>query len=186
MENASKALLVAAGILIAVSIMAIAVRLFTAASNVSKSYFDRQEINDTNAFNSNFTRFEGSVKDSSGNDTQQLANIHDIVSCVYFAKDYNSSFEVTGPNDPRILRINIKADNTNTFSDIQNWEQIRLNEMMNQCYYGNNSDPNANYIITFGVNLKYNDAGRVNDVTFYPQSISPQLSSSLIFISNMH
>ncbi len=182
MENISKALLIATGTLLAVLLVAIGTRIFSSALEVSKQYFDREEINELNAFNSNFTRFAGAVRNNAGSETQKLATIHDIVSTIYFAKDYNASTEVTGPNDPRILRINIRLDHglTNkTYNNIQDWNSVQLNQLMSRCYYKSDTQPEANDIYTFEVDVRYNDTGRINVVTFFTEDEMDNLTTKI-------
>ena len=55
MENASKALLIGAGTLIAILILAIATGLFRAASGVAKTYDQTMQSTEITKFNTNFT-----------------------------------------------------------------------------------------------------------------------------------
>ena len=57
MENVTRALTMGAAVLIAVLIVAFATRIFSSASEVTKSFQSKEEISEINAFNSNFTRF---------------------------------------------------------------------------------------------------------------------------------
>lgn len=172
MENISKALLISTGTLIAILIIAIATRIFNSASQVSKTYYSKQEIEQTNVFNSNFTKYVGAVRDeSTGQEKQKLATIYDIVSVANFAKDYNSDYDATGPDDPRILKVNIKSAQTNPGGiqeNIQDLTAEKYNILTSKCYYINNNMPNSNSIITFEIEVEYNAAGRINKVTFYP------------------
>lgn len=172
MENISKALLISVGTLIAILIIAIATRVFNSASQVSKTYYSKQEIEATNVFNSNFTKYVGAVIDNNtGQEKQKLATIYDIISVANFAKDYNNDYDVTGPDDPRILRVNIQSAQSNANSKKENIQDLtaeKYNTLTSKCYYTNNSMPNSNSIITFEIEVEYNAAGRINKVTFYP------------------
>ena len=59
MENASKALLMAAGVLIGVLIISLAVYLMSYFGGVSADIHKRQKANQINQFNSQFTAYEG-------------------------------------------------------------------------------------------------------------------------------
>ena len=59
MENASKALLMAAGILIGVTILVIAVFLFSSFSKFASTYEETSSESDITRFNNNFTKFVG-------------------------------------------------------------------------------------------------------------------------------
>ena len=65
MENASKALLMGAGILIGILLIALAVRVYSSASEVTKSFQSREEISEIRTFNSNFSKFIGAQIDNS-------------------------------------------------------------------------------------------------------------------------
>lgn len=91
MENASKALLMAGGILIAMLILAMGVTLFATYSGIIGSYDQTQEANEITKFNSNFIKFVGR-KDITAQEIVTLAN---------FVRYYN---EQNGTN------IKIKAD----------------------------------------------------------------------------
>ena len=57
MENASKALLMGAGTLLAILIIFIAVRIFSSASDVTEAYQTKEVSSEVATFNTNFTRF---------------------------------------------------------------------------------------------------------------------------------
>ena len=165
MENASKALLIAAGILIAILIISFATRIFTSASGVTKTYYSEQQIDELNTFNANFTRFIGAVK--SNGEKQYYATIHDIISVANFAKNYNSNIDIIDVNDPRVLHVNIKtSDGQNKYSDLQNYDDSTYYNLIDKWYYVDNTNPNANNIITFNIDIKYNEEGRANNLTF--------------------
>ena len=76
MENASKALLISGGILIAMLVISIGVYLFATYSDVGSSYEQRMQITEIQKFNSNFTKFEGRTD----------IPIHEIITIANFAK----------------------------------------------------------------------------------------------------
>lgn len=78
MENASKALLIAGGILIAILIVTVAVFLFANYSSIGESYDQTVQINEVQKFNENFTRYEG----------RENITIQEIVTLYNFVKDY--------------------------------------------------------------------------------------------------
>ncbi len=87
MENASRALLMAGGVLIAIIIISIAVYMFTTYSNVGTRYETITESNEKIKFNTNFTKFEGRTD----------ITAQEIVTIVNFAKDYyeNNQINIT-------------------------------------------------------------------------------------------
>ena len=76
MENASKALIMAAGILIGLLILALMVTLFTSAGNLSRSYEETRKETQTQQFNANFIKYVG--KD---------LTIHEVLTLYNFAKE---------------------------------------------------------------------------------------------------
>ena len=78
MENASKALLIAGGILIAMLIISIGVYLYINYSSVGEAYQTRMSSTEIQKFNENFTRYEG----------RENITIQEIVTLYNFVKDY--------------------------------------------------------------------------------------------------
>ena len=75
MENASKALLMAGGILIGILILALMVTLFASARNLSKEYETTKKSEAIQQFNVNFTKYLG-----------QDLTIHQVVTICNFAR----------------------------------------------------------------------------------------------------
>ena len=122
-----------AAVLIAVLIVAFATRIFSSASEVTKSFQSKEEISEINAFNSNFTRFIGAVVKDNQLTDQHYATIYDIVSVANFAWNFNTDqvYELKKMSsseqlaDPRIVHINIKEskDGKEICNDFQNYNQ---------------------------------------------------------------
>ena len=74
MENASKALLMAGGILIGVLILALMVTLFISSQDITKSYEETKQSEAVQQFNVNFTKYIG-----------QNLTIHQVVTICNFA-----------------------------------------------------------------------------------------------------
>lgn len=87
MENASKALLIGAGILVAMLILFIAVRMFSSASKVTEAYQSKEVSSEVATFNANFTRFIGAVVKDDELTNQNYAKIHDLVFCCKFCME---------------------------------------------------------------------------------------------------
>lgn len=75
MENASKALIMAGGILIGMLLLTFLVVMFTSAGNVSQSYDDTKREEAIQQFNSNFTKYLG-----------KELTIHQVVTICNFAE----------------------------------------------------------------------------------------------------
>lgn len=92
MENASKALVMAGGVLIGILILSLAVYLFvdfgTTSAEINKQKAEQQIVQ----FNSRFTSYQG-LKDKDG---EWKITIYDIISLASYAKEYNKFYEDSG------------------------------------------------------------------------------------------
>ncbi len=84
MENASKALLMAAGVLLGLMILVVAGFLFTSLGAFSQNAENDRIAQQTAKFNYNFIKFEGSKE----------VTAHDIVSIANLARENNKNYEV--------------------------------------------------------------------------------------------
>lgn len=181
MENASKALLMAVSILIAIMILSLATRMFGAASRVTKSYDETMEISTASSFNTRFTKFIGDSTNSSGAE-QKYATIYDVISLVHFAKSYNRTV-VDDPAtleerynlanaDPALVRIDLRTANgvaLRTITNLQKYDEKVFNKILQECHYIDNGAENAKRIITYEMEItKQNNVGRICHVTFIP------------------
>lgn len=187
MENVSRALLMAAGVLLAVLIISIATLLFRSGANVVESYQHSNEQNELNTFNSNFTRM------ISGNDTKlgkvsDTITIYDIITVANFAWNNNIKY-VENPldniykGDPRMLSINICDDSsTKIVEDLQNLNQHAYDLLIQQGYFKNNNTDKAYEPTTMYYTIeieKYNSVGRVQIINFRPKDTSGAIASQL-------
>lgn len=117
MENASKALLMAAGVLIGVLILSLAVFLFAHFGTVSSELHKQQDMNDLNKFNTQFTSYEGKV-----------CTIHDIISVANLAMNNNSNYSLTAQADNNYyISVNIKSGQVNNLQ-----ESLKNNDAVNK------------------------------------------------------
>lgn len=84
MENASKAMLISGGVLIAMLVISIGVYLFMSYGNISSSYGQNMEAIEIQKFNANFTKFEG----------RSDITIHEIITLKNFVKQYQEKTEM--------------------------------------------------------------------------------------------
>lgn len=98
MENASKALLMAGGILVGVLILALMVTLFLSSRELSTGYEQTKQSEAVQQFNVNFTKYLG-----------QNLTIHQVVTICNFAYD----------NKTHKVLVNNNADNPYTVDKIQ-------------------------------------------------------------------
>lgn len=185
MENASKALLMGAGILLAVLIIYIAMRMFSSASGVTESYQSQETSSEIATFNSNFTRFIGAVVKEGETTNQTYATIHDIITVSNFAWDYNLKKAklldinpITNTEDNGLIHINLytakknedKKD-TEICKNLENKNNNIYENLINHGYYVSLTSPNAKNIVTYQMEInRYDAAGRIIEVTFYPSN----------------
>lgn len=84
MENAARALTMAAGVLIGIMIISIAVYLFTSLGNTSSEIYSKVEQTKIDKFNSQFLKYYG----------LGTCTAHDIVSIANLAKNSNEYYEL--------------------------------------------------------------------------------------------
>ena len=100
MENASKALLIAGGVLIAILILSVGVYLYTAFSNQSKEYSQIIQDTELQKFNSKFDVYVGRTD----------ITAQEIVSIVNLAQEYNNLVNVEVYNKSNILQTYINSE----------------------------------------------------------------------------
>ena len=84
MENASKALLMAGGVLLGILILSLAVYLFSNFGGASSRIHDNIEENQTAQFNSQFTKYVGN----------ENVTIHDVITMANLATENNKYYEM--------------------------------------------------------------------------------------------
>lgn len=82
MSNASQALIMAAGIVLGVLILALIVTLFASSRSLSRSYDEAKQLEAVQQFNSIFTQYVG-----------RDLTIHEITTIRHLAKDKNIEYE---------------------------------------------------------------------------------------------
>lgn len=101
MENASKALLMAAAVLVGVMILSLGVYLFSIFGNFGGQISDRLEQKQIDEFNSQFYKYENS----------QEVRIHDIISVANLARQYNIDNDFL---DTSVYYIKVNIDGIGT------------------------------------------------------------------------
>lgn len=84
MENATTALMMAAGVLIGLLLLSVMVIAFNGAADLAKSYDDSVATTSLQAFNNNFEKY-----------TLGEIDIQSIITVTHFAKDYNTKNDLT-------------------------------------------------------------------------------------------
>ena len=158
MENASKALLMAGGVLLGIMVLSLGVLLFASFGGTSSQIHDNIEENQTTQFNSQFTSYEG--KDN--------VTIHDVVSMAKLATQNNQNYEfthraaadVTG-NDRYIsvlcnnVSIELGYNETQTAEQRKNQMEAHFNDLIS----------NASSLVNADGLPKYDVQVQISDVT---------------------
>lgn len=133
MENASKALIMAAEILIGVMIIAAGVYLFRQFASYSEERYDRIAQTQTAEFNAQFLKFYGKGKD--GNPIE--CTIHDIVSLANLAQKNNIEYDLV--ESVTTSGTNIYRKKTGVGSDNSLYIQIDLDRVSSNLELKSNS-----------------------------------------------
>lgn len=123
MENASRALMMAAGVLIGLMILSLAVYLITSFGSASAEAHRTNEQNRINEFNTQFTQYEG----------RQDITIHDIVTVVNLARSNNEEYDLTAQtsnNSNYYITVNAKIASDGYKANMQDLETKDLNEIV--------------------------------------------------------
>ena len=127
MENASKALIMAASVLLGVMIISIGVALFNSFSNFGADTTAKIQEKQISEFNNNFLKYYGKITKTEGNKTI-IENIkvtaHDIVSIANLAKKNNEAYEIADKK---------KYDDTTYYIQV-NFKNTQL-ELKDENYY---------------------------------------------------
>lgn len=117
MENASKALIMAGGILIGMLILALFAFEMSNMSITAKAYEEEMARTQVLEFNS---RFESYAYDSEGNDEKLKAQ--QVVTLYNYVQEWNTGGEVNEghPSDIIDMKFGTAWDLKNTFNNIQN------------------------------------------------------------------
>ena len=148
MENASKALIMAGGVLIGILILSLAAYLFVDLGSTSAEITAQNAQKQITEFNSKFTSYEG-YKDNEGN---WQITIYDIISLAAYAKENNEYYE-----DVRNEKISVKIDNR----EIQDNDSAQ-NENLIKNYIKSDGT-----LVKFNCdNIDYNSRGKVKIIVF--------------------
>ena len=89
MENASKALIIAASVLVGVMIISVGVALFNSFSEFRRSTVQKVEDAKIAEWNNNYLKYYGNYTDDNGKEKPIQVTAHDIVSIANSAKQNN-------------------------------------------------------------------------------------------------
>ena len=144
MENASKALIMAGGMLIAIMVASLFVYLFTSYGKYADDMYDKINRRQQTEANNEYTKYEG-AKDNT---------IYDVITVVNKAKDNNKSLDLQS-GDRGYISVGIYCINFN----LQNEYSTTITNLL-QTY--------AESGTKFGCNVFEDAEGLINKVTFIP------------------
>lgn len=119
MENATQALFLAAGVLIAVLILSLAIFLFSSASTVSEQYDTKMSEAEILKFNSQFTKYD---TNNAGVETGVLQYtshnvVADVVSVINLAYNLNESYNYDVQTGVQVCIKGIDSSLNATYKD---------------------------------------------------------------------
>lgn len=161
MENASKALIMAGGILIGILIISLAVYLFTDFGRTAADINDRNASQQLVDFNSKFTKYE-SYKDNDGN---WKTTVYDIVTLAGYAKENNEYYKESTEE-----QISVNIVNEDALKDIQsiaNYKYVLIiqkeKNKENKYLYNDDGVSLRRYKCN---SISYNTRGKVQSINF--------------------
>lgn len=164
MENAAKALIMAASVLVGLLILSLAVYLFITFGASSKQLHEEIDSNRLNEFNTQFTVYE--LKNDN--------TIYDIISVANLAKENNTYYELSGPaNGNFYITVNAKTKGASTIFNLQDKTKDDLDTLtkneLNAMIEVYDSDRNIYYkkLPTYSCKVTISETtGRVSNVMF--------------------
>lgn len=160
MENAARALTMAAGVLIGIMIISIAVYLFTSLGNTSSEIYSKVEQTKIDKFNSQFLKYY----------RLDTCTAHDIVSIANLAKNSNEYYELEeGSGYNYYVNVSVKGyiDSKGSKNEEDNFE--KLDDAKYTEFIKNNSTNEEKSEIKYFTCTKIsqsNITGRVYQITF--------------------
>lgn len=118
MDNASKALIIAGGMLIAIMIASLFVYLFTTYGTYADNIYDRIYQRQLTEANNEYTQYEGSNENT----------IYDVVTVINKAKDNNSSLKLS-PGDRGYISVRLVGV-AGAGSNVQNLDNDAITQLL--------------------------------------------------------
>ena len=146
MENASKALIMAGGVLVALMIIMITVYLVQAAGGLSQTYYNKLEQDRINAYNDKFYRFCKNI------------NGQEMVTLINLMAEINEKEE-------RKISLYISGHEVSNIKDISN-NQNAIIEILNKTDISTTASPMYEF-----KSMEYYDDGYLKAIKFYGPAI---------------
>ena len=135
MENASKALIMAAEVLIGVVVISIGVVLFSMFQNYSRDTIDQMNQSKVTEFNNNFSKYVGTVSTFDSVKKKEVnipinVSAHDVITAANFARENNSyyglKYDEVKSFYESTLYVKVDIDTrfpSKTYSNLENWSE---------------------------------------------------------------
>ena len=171
MENASKALLMVASVIVGVLILGIGVYLFKIFGNYSGNIAERIDQIQTDSFNTQFTKYQSSFIEGQG--WNNLCRIYDVITLTNLANKnntelgfYSDLYELgEAQNALRYITVTLK-DGNKTIYYLERANTSTLNSILQQYSYEYDDDGNV-VIPQFRCDVHINTESKlVDEVTF--------------------
>ncbi len=148
MENASKALLMAAGVLVGVLLLSLAVFLFTIFGNFGSDMTTQMDEKNLSEFNAQFIKYQ-SYQDEDGK-WQNLCRAQDVVTIANLAKENNSKYDYSTA-DEKTGYYYVKVIVITGHTQRKNYETASLDEYIKflKDYSGSTSTTNGSFDVTY-------------------------------------
>ena len=141
MENASKALIMAATVLLGVMIMSIGVALFNTFSSFSADTAKKMEEKQIAEWNNTYLKYYGEVTNDDGKKEPIKVTAHDIVSIINSARENNINYfqdendlgkKYAGKENYYYVQVLITGKNAETWKEEQKLKFLKENSLTNE------------------------------------------------------
>ena len=169
MENATKALLIAAGVLIGIMILSLGVSLYVSLGSYVDSTKEQLELNEISKFNTQFLKYNNTILDESGNEVPSFTlRIQDVVTAANIAYENNKNLgDINGEANENNLyvAVNVKYNGSQQLNNIQRTINSQDTNVWNSSKLLS-SDSGHQYTC-YTANIKIsNITGRVYEINF--------------------
>ena len=159
MENASKAIIMAAGVLLGVMLISFAVYLFSTFGSYSNDVYLQMKATRMEAFNSQFTKYYGiEQRENPYNSSSDkyyngpiLCTVQDVVTIAKLARDSNAKYGVydedtnyvsTNQNE---MYVTVNLLSVTKGKNIENWNENQFTNLIKENTFITNSTSNIKY-----------------------------------------
>ena len=169
MENATRALLIAAGVLIGIMILSLGVSLYVSLGSYVDSTKEQLETNEISRFNTQFLKYNNTIVNESGNEVVSFRiGIQDVVTAANIAYENNKNLgDINGEANENNLyvAVNVKYNGSQQLNNIQQ----TINSQDTSVWSSSKllSGDNGHQYICYTANIKIsNITGRVYEINF--------------------